>query len=177
MDIRGWLQGIVADEQRGSLDNLGVAPFLLPKDNGQDQVLKSRKFNCYRASSILDAAQPRSQREVEKTNAKKRPISPPSITQFNDCEPLEDSPSPEEADGSDHHKYTRRLRRKTRPDLYDSKPDSKCNDNQEQPKRKRKKKNLDQGTTSKRLKLSTVSTRARDFHAENVCTERLTVRL
>jgi hypothetical protein len=175
MDIREWLQGVVAEEQRGRLEELAIPGFLHPRDIERDPLVKCRKFTHSSVSTFLDPVCPPSHGILAKGNSIKNPISLPSTTvaspsAISRCSQLEE-------DHNDDNEYTRKPRRKTRPDFYDPKPEQKEVDAQWQTNRKRKKKRSDGKIASKRKKPQPETARIKDFHAENVCNDRLTVSL
>jgi hypothetical protein len=173
MDIRAWIQGVVAEERHDRLDKLAITGFLHPRDSGRDPLVRCRNLSHSSIGSFLDPINPPSEGSLAKGDNINRPISLQSIS----LSTLSAIPGASELDGNDKDdkKYTRRLRRKTRPDLYILKPDRKGDDTKWQTNRKRKKKQPDAKLIRKRKKLLPDAARVKDFHAENVSTERLTV--
>jgi hypothetical protein len=177
MDIRGWLQGIVAEEQRGRPEDLAFPPFLRSRDNGDDPLVKSRKFHKpTNASSFLEPAKAPAWGGSVKGDHLKHPKSLSSITGFAAANSRVESLGTGVVENHTD-KYTKQPRRKTRPDLYNCKTDSGGHDDRKQSSRKRKKPQNDEKRTRKKRRLQPESMQARNFHADNVTTERLTVRI
>lgn len=178
MDIHGWLLGVTKEEQRGKPDQITPPSFLQPKDGGLDPLERSHRPRKTTASSFLDPAEPPLHYSTAYPRNEKRPISHSSSSSAveslasNISRPGKNYP---ETDG----KYTRQPRRKTRPDLYEpklvkekrkrrSKKRDPANDGDERPKRNEQPK-----ARKKSRQLNPAA--ERDFHADNVHTNRLTV--
>jgi hypothetical protein len=177
MDIHGWLLGVTEEKQRGEPDLIIPPSFLQPNDGGFDRLERSHRARKTKASSFLDPAEPPLLSTIYPRNWK-RPIS--RYSSSGDAESLAShiSSSGKKSSRTDD-KYTRKPRRKTRPDLYEPKPI--------QEKRKRKSKNRDpvNGSDERPKRKEHYKSRKksrqlkpaveRDFHANNVRTRRLTV--
>jgi hypothetical protein len=176
MDIKGWLQGIVAEEQRGRPRDQAVPLFLRSRDNGGDPLVKSRKFHKHTSiSSTLEPAKPPAQVGSVKEHPVKHPKSLSTVTSLAASSSPGDSLGASVVDNPTD-KFIKQPRRKTRIDLYDQKADPRRDGNRKQSSRKKKKPQKDESRTRKKRRLQPESMRIRSFHADNVTTERLTVR-
>jgi len=164
MDIHGWLQGVTSEEQTVGLDKLDIPDFLIPKDKRANPFVQPSRVNHANASSILEPAKLSNPSKGIKEHVVKDKISVLSSQGLRSSD--KDSVAVQE-------KYSKQPRRKTRPEIYDSKrattlpKSAKVSD-------KKRKKPKDVETKKKKRRLEVPDTR--EFVAENVCANRLTVR-
>ncbi|KAF2498777.1 hypothetical protein BU16DRAFT_305091 [Lophium mytilinum] len=183
MDVRKWLDEVVHPEKAASLpDQLGLPQFLHPKRDRQDPSdqagapAPARKHgrkdrSAASDSSILQARQHRTRKDASEHDA-------PVIAGANRAS----SPAEHRSDHSSSvsvasdHRYERKPRHKTRPDLYEPKQDA-SNERGSRKHRRGKDESRKEKRKSRRKKTDNPGAGlVQSFHANNVPRDRLTVR-
>lgn len=173
MDINKWLEDTIAPERPTLPEKLGLPSFLHPKETVADPPSKHRhprKLPSSDSSFIEAEASHRSPHLTKRQPSGRRQSNNDRST---GSASRSTSLASEELDAAD--RYKRRSRRKTRPDLYEPKPE-KGNDRRE---RKHGKEEETSKKTKRKSKRKTKDTSganlAHSFNATNVSKGRLTV--